>query len=304
MFDDQQNNPVGGVPNNLPIGEPVPLGQGEPDDIFSGVEKVVPEPPQMGGSVISETPVVGASSALGAGILRPKVQPVDSFASDMSGDLPPVLSQQPSTRIEQNIVQPSNMGNYNLDQQLPSQMAPQQDIYKIKEPALGSGLVKLFVTVVVLGILGGGSWWIYNSFIKSDNVSNDTVVDNGGEASDVVDTLPAEGKAVKVAEDTVPSDSNVVDTGLAGDIKDDQILFGEPIDKDSDGLDDDRELSIGTDPNNWDTDIDDLGDGDEVTIWKTDPLNPDTDGDTFLDGAEIKNGYNPAGPGKLFEPPK
>lgn len=33
--------------------------------------------------------------------------------------------------------------------------------------------------------------------------------------------------------------------------------------------------------------------------YKTDPNNPDTDGDGFTDGDEVKNHYNPVGPGKL-----
>ncbi|MFZ2190225.1 MAG: hypothetical protein WA057_03720 [Candidatus Magasanikiibacteriota bacterium] len=296
MFDDQQNNPASGVPNNLPIGEP--------DDIFSGVEKDQPELGQVG-SVNEPISVAGASSALGAGILRPKAQPIDSFASDMNDNLPPVQPRSRLVQDNQNMGQPGNFNNY-PNQQLPSQMAPvEQDIYKIKEPVLGGGLVKLFVAVVVLGILGGGGWWIYNSFVKVDEGFNNITTD-GVEDGTMVDTnTPDVDNTVDVVEDITVQDDFTVegDNNLANDIKDDQILFGEPIDKDSDGLDDDREISIGTDPNNWDTDIDELGDGDEVTIWKTDPLNPDSDGDTFLDGAEIKNGYNPAGPGKIFEPP-
>ena len=61
--------------------------------------------------------------------------------------------------------------------------------------------------------------------------------------------------------------------------------------------------NFGTNPNNWDTDGDELGDGDEVIIWKTDPLNPDTDGDTYLDGVELKAGYNPNGEGRFAEIP-
>jgi hypothetical protein len=90
---------------------------------------------------------------------------------------------------------------------------------------------------------------------------------------------------------------------LSGNTTDTKLLFGEPVDSDGDGLTDDREKELGTDPTNWDTDHDGLSDYDEVTIWKTDPKNPDTDGDTYQDGAEVKNGYNPAGPGKIFEPP-
>jgi hypothetical protein len=63
-------------------------------------------------------------------------------------------------------------------------------------------------------------------------------------------------------------------------------------DQDQDGLSDEEEKVLGTDPNKRDTDGDGLDDKDEAR-WKTDPLNPDTDGDGFLDGEEIKGGYSP-----------
>ncbi|MFN8359509.1 MAG: OmpA family protein [Candidatus Kapaibacterium sp.] len=58
-------------------------------------------------------------------------------------------------------------------------------------------------------------------------------------------------------------------------------------DTDGDGLTDETEERIGTDPNNPDTDGDGLSDGDEVDDYKTDPLKPDTDGDGLKDGAEV-----------------
>ncbi|MBK9250036.1 MAG: OmpA family protein [Ignavibacteria bacterium] len=58
-------------------------------------------------------------------------------------------------------------------------------------------------------------------------------------------------------------------------------------DSDGDGLTDETEERIGTDPNNPDTDGDGLSDGDEVDDYKTDPLKPDTDGDGLKDGAEV-----------------
>ncbi len=81
----------------------------------------------------------------------------------------------------------------------------------------------------------------------------------------------------------------------------------EPVmtspDTDKDGLTDREETSLGTDPRKPDTDADGLFDKEEASTYKTDPLNPDTDGDTYLDGAEVKGGYNPSGPGKLFSVP-
>lgn len=72
------------------------------------------------------------------------------------------------------------------------------------------------------------------------------------------------------------------------------------IDSDHDGLTDNEEDSLGTNPNEVDTDGDNLFDYEEVKTYLTDPLNPDSDNDGYLDGEEVQNGYNPLGPGKLF----
>ncbi len=60
-----------------------------------------------------------------------------------------------------------------------------------------------------------------------------------------------------------------------------------PKDSDGDGLTDDEELKLGTDPFKKDTDGDGLTDGDEVKVHKTNPLNPDTDFDGLKDGEEV-----------------
>lgn len=56
-------------------------------------------------------------------------------------------------------------------------------------------------------------------------------------------------------------------------------------------------LSVGVE--DWDGDG--LSDLEELTVYFTDPLNPDTDGDGFLDGDEVREGFNPLGPGPLGE---
>lgn len=73
----------------------------------------------------------------------------------------------------------------------------------------------------------------------------------------------------------------------------------ENIDSDADGLSDAEEEALGTNPNDPDTDHDELGDYQEVKIFHTDPLNPDTDCDGKSDGQEVKMGRNPRGRGKL-----
>lgn len=68
----------------------------------------------------------------------------------------------------------------------------------------------------------------------------------------------------------------------------------QAIDTDNDGLTDEQELQLGTDPNNPDTDNDGLEDGAEVNNYETDPLKADTDGDSLSDGDEVNSyGTNP-----------
>ncbi len=184
----------------------------------------------------------------------------------------------------------------------PKQETPtdRPEIYTVKEPVLARGLITVLAIVVILGILGGGGWWIYNKFIKQ---GGDVVVDVIQPAEEVLLTEePVVIPETPVVDETLVGGGVIEDVGA--EVKDQQALFGEPIDKDADGLDDTKETELGTDPNNWDSDGDELSDGDEVLVWKTDPLNPDTDGDKFSDGTEVKAGYNPNGPGKIFEPPK
>ncbi|MDP3964168.1 MAG: hypothetical protein Q8Q20_00715, partial [bacterium] len=72
-------------------------------------------------------------------------------------------------------------------------------------------------------------------------------------------------------------------------------------DADRDGLKDSEEAEIGTDPNLSDTDSDGLSDTQELRIYGSDPLKADSDGDGFDDGEEVASGFDPAGPGQLFD---
>ncbi len=68
------------------------------------------------------------------------------------------------------------------------------------------------------------------------------------------------------------------------------------LDSDFDGLSDEEEAALGTDPTNPDSDGDGLSDGAEVDEHGTDPLAADSDSDGMDDGFEIAQGFDPNDP--------
>lgn len=65
-------------------------------------------------------------------------------------------------------------------------------------------------------------------------------------------------------------------------------------DDDRDGLRNDYEARLGTDPNNPDSDLDGINDGNEVLGTRTNPLSRDSDGDRLTDYEETdRYGTNP-----------
>ena len=85
-------------------------------------------------------------------------------------------------------------------------------------------------------------------------------------------------------QDIGPADGD--GDGLTDDEEEDLGTDPENSDTDGDGLDDGTEVDLGTDPTEADTDDDGLDDGEEVELG-TDPTDPDTDDDGLLDGDEV-----------------
>jgi hypothetical protein len=73
----------------------------------------------------------------------------------------------------------------------------------------------------------------------------------------------------------------------------------EPVDSDGDGLTDEEELAIGTDPALFDSDGDGIGDASEFPTYGTNPLLIDTDGDGIDDGTEVNVGTDPLDPASV-----
>ena len=88
-----------------------------------------------------------------------------------------------------------------------------------------------------------------------------------------------------LTEDTyVPDDSYVPEETY---VPADTATVASEVDQDGDNALDTRELELGLDPYNADTDGDGVADGDELDIYATDPFNWDTDGDGISDGEEL-----------------
>ena len=170
----------------------------------------------------------------------------------------------------------------------------------LHEPTAIKRILVASIVLVVVAIIGFAVW--YFVIRKPAAMPAPKVV--------APTTAPVvEAPAIVQPETPVVADPNIVNVDATGPAKIPEPVIEKPADvplpvtdtqkdTDKDGLTDDQEKKLGTDPTNPDTDADGLNDGAEVNIWGTDPLNKDTDNDGFTDGQEVLNGFNPKGTGK------
>ena len=134
--------------------------------------------------------------------------------------------------------------------------------------------------------VGGVELW------KSDGTTAGTVL--------VADIRPgASGAAV-----SLPTKVNGTLFFRANDGSTGSELWALDLDSDGDGLSDNDEGVLGTDPLDPDSDDDDLDDGDEVLVHGTNPLDPDSDDDGYSDGVEVAAGTDPLDPDSHPTPPQ
>lgn len=211
------------------------------------------------------------------------IEPADMLAGvDASDEAPATMPPKPPNALSSGLLKPkaiSAPGSMPILPEPISSGAPSNTL--MSQPILGK-IILVVLLLVALGLLGFGGWWLFNRIKSSPPKVASTTKSN------VVTTPPA-----------------VTTTTNSQSTKTNTVLFGsnDTVDSDNDGLTDQEEAQLGTNPNNPDSDGDGLSDGDEVKMWHTNPLKADTDGDGFSDGMEIANGYNPNGPGKLLNPP-
>ncbi|MFQ5399065.1 MAG: protein kinase [Anaerolineae bacterium] len=160
--------------------------------------------------------------------------------------------------------------------------------------AIPVGLLYALLFLVIFACTIGAMALIFNrqrtvrpvvtpSALPAVNVTQTIVVDATGTAA-----------AGTAAAATAAVEGDADGDGLSN--QQEQLIGTDPEDDDSDndGLTDGEELlRVGSDPLKRDTDGDILIDGDEVNLYQTDPTKVDTDGDGVADGAELTQGSDP-----------
>lgn len=152
----------------------------------------------------------------------------------------------------------------------------------VEEGAHGFDKRYFVLGLLVLGViaLGAGGYYFYNQY--------------QGKQKTMDNNVEQKQEGTQEQQDAQNQDSNQSADNAA-------VNTPPTNDQDQDGITDEEESALGTNANDIDSDTDGLFDREEVKVYKTNPMNPDTDGDGHQDGIEVKNGFNPNGPGKLFE---
>jgi hypothetical protein len=170
-------------------------------------------------------------------------------------------------------------------------------------PAPRKKVFLVMIAVALLAILGVGGYLVWQQF-ASKTVTEVIPLIRAPENINV--NAPAVNAPSVASPPALVCGNGICETGEDSTTCPADCPLPSPaiVDTDLDRLLDSEEAALGTDPNKVDTDDDGLTDREEVQIYATDPLNPDTDGDTYEDGDEVKAGYDPRGPGRLFELPR
>lgn len=142
-------------------------------------------------------------------------------------------------------------------------------------------LIVVVGVVVVAGLVGLG-WWLQEQRQRSAAEDTNQVVTN-----------------FATNQNTNRGSTNTTNAGPVISVN--RNVEELPADADHDGLSDAEEKTIGSNPASVDSDQDGLTDLLEVKLYHSDPTGLDTDGDGNSDKEEVDAGYDPAGPGRLFD---
>jgi len=174
----------------------------------------------------------------------------------------------------------------------------------ITPPQTAAGSTKyLFIGLVTLVLILLALWAIYIFILKpqwdnvvAPSVNNPTTPPSGESTESATPSVGVDATATEAIGTSTP------EVGVGGEETAAVATSSATgsLDSDGDRLTDAEEAGLGTNSNSADTDGDDLNDYEEAKVYHTDPLRADTDGDSYPDGVEVKNGYDPNGPGRLL----
>jgi len=209
------------------------------------------------------------------------------FSPETSIHGPSALDSGKLQRIEES---PKPMGMGAMDQNA-----------DLHEPTAIKRILIATIVLIIVGVIGVAVWYFVvrapakTPAIVTAPVAN-TEAEKPVEAVPLVPATPTQGEVDVDVTQPTPEPPAIIEK--PADVPLPTAPEIPQKDSDKDGLTDEQEAKLTTDPANPDTDADGLNDSAEVNIWGTDPLNKDTDGDTFSDGQEVLNGFNPKGAGK------
>ena len=204
--------------------------------------------------------------------------PVESVSRLAGATLPrPTLLTPPVARA---ILQAMEMEPQNRFQNATAfAMALSSQVVDAKPPANQRRLWPV-VAAVALVVLAVAGFFLLRSILDG----------NGGRATPVAETI---------AQKYEPADEGSMATQTAIAAAQESLAAGQSTataaaltavvegDQDADGLSNDQEAALSTDPGNADSDGDGLEDGDEVLIYATNPNERDSDGDLLIDFDEV-----------------
>ncbi|MFA5358874.1 MAG: hypothetical protein WC310_03590 [Patescibacteria group bacterium] len=216
---------------------------------------------------------------------QPVKEPEDIFSGVDSSVSPQV--KRPVSPIMSNM---EAMPDPSANSMMPSTEIPIAPNLKMKKIIV----ILIVVLAIVFVVLAG--WLVYAKYFSANQSS---LGENN--LNNVLPELNLNQEDANLNEENKNINQG---TGLIDQVNQSQNISQPTKDSDSDGLTDQEEVTLGTDSFLADSDLDGLFDKEEVYIYKTDPLNSDTDGDGYKDGQEVKGGYDPNGPGRLFSIPE
>lgn len=176
--------------------------------------------------------------------------------------------------------EPSKM----VEPQLKTQVTPATSVKPVIKTDWNK-YIKYLIGVVVLAIIAGGGYYFINKFGASSYKSESILVDSKKIDAEMNKKTPVDTESGF----TTPQEWRDKYFPACSDSK----ICSDDADPDRDGLANLQEQSIGTDPNNPDSDQDGLADGDEVNVFQSSPGDSQTGKDPKYNDADfIKGGYD------------